>query len=79
MCSHKGPHLSIKPAGFIYGALAGVITTLMASMAAGDQEFTAKLQSLKAWMEARNLGKVDRAKIIGYYRASNRGNNSRGR
>lgn len=40
--------------GFIYGALAGVITTLMSSMAAGDAEFTAKLQSLKAWMQVRS-------------------------
>ena len=64
---------SILVTGFIYGALAGVISTLLIGMAAGDQEFTAKLQSLKAWMGARNLSKQDRTKILAYYRAANKG------
>jgi hypothetical protein len=39
----------------------------------GDQEFTAKLQSLKAWMGARALSKQDRTKILAYYKAANKG------
>jgi hypothetical protein len=59
--------MSILVTGFIYGALAGVISTLLMGLAAGDQEFTAKLQSLKAWMGARGLNKQDRSKILAYY------------
>ena len=59
--------------GFIYGALAGVISTLLMGLAAGDQEYTAKIQSLKAWMAARGLRKADRTKILAYYKAANKG------
>ena len=65
--------LSILFAGFIYGSLAGLISTLMMGVAAGDQEYASQLQSLKAWMSARNMRKPDRNKIIAYYRASRKG------
>ena len=65
--------LSILLTGFIYGALAGVISTLLMGLAAGDQEYTAKIQSLKAWMGARGLRKADRSKILAYYKAANKG------
>lgn len=68
--------LSILITGFIYGALAGVISTLLMGLAAGDQEFTAKLQSLKAWMHARSLSKQDQRKILSYYKAANKGSKS---
>ena len=68
--------ISILFTGFIYGSLAGVMSTLMMGLAAGDQEYAAKLQSLKAWMTARNLRKPDRNKIIAYYRAASKGTKS---
>ena len=39
--------------GFIYGSLAGVISSIMVTMGVGQQDSMLKLLSLKAWMNAR--------------------------
>ena len=46
---------SILMSGVIYGALAGVISTLMMGMAAGDQDYALNMQKVNAWMTARKL------------------------
>ena len=62
--------------GFIYGALAGVMATMMQGAKAGEQEYMAKLAALKAWMKARDLKKTDSQKILAYYRARSKGTSS---
>lgn len=56
--------------GFIYGALAGVISTLMMGMAAGDQDYAMRVQKLKAWMHARHLKKQGAPSFLRVHMAS---------
>jgi hypothetical protein len=54
----------------IYGALAGVMSTIMMAGSVGEQEYLVKLAQLKAWMKARHLTTRERVKIMGYFSAS---------
>ncbi len=53
----------------IYGALAGVMATIMMAGSVGEQEYLVKLAQLKAWMKARHLTTRERVKIMGYFSA----------
>lgn len=53
----------------IYGALAGVMSTIMMAGSVGEQEYLVKLAQLKAWMKARHLTTRERVKIMGYFSA----------
>ena len=59
--------------GFIYGSLAGVISSIMVTMGVGQQDSMLKLLSLKAWMKARNLKKSDKVKILAAFNNANEG------
>ena len=50
--------------GLIYGSLAGVISSIMMTLGAGQQDSMLKLLSLRHWMRARGLKTADKAKII---------------
>jgi CRP-like cAMP-binding protein len=52
--------------GFIYGGLAGVISSIMMTQGAGERESMAKMLSIKAWMKARGINKRDKAKIMAH-------------
>ena len=54
----------------IYGALAGVMATIMMAGSVGEQEYLVKLAQLKAWMKARHLSTDERVKIMGYFSAT---------
>lgn len=56
MSWHPTVH-SVLVSAVMYGAMAGVISTLLMGLAAGDQEYAAKIQGVKAWMSARRLKK----------------------
>ena len=59
--------------GFIYGSLAGVISSIMVTMGVGQQDSMLKLLSLKAWMKARSLKKSDKVKILAAFNQINEG------
>ena len=44
----------------IYGALAGVMSTMMMAGSIGEQEYLVKLAQLKAWMKARHMTTQER-------------------
>jgi hypothetical protein len=54
----------------IYGALAGVMSTMMMAGSIGEQEYLVKLAQLKAWMKARHLSTQERIRIMGYFSAN---------
>ena len=54
----------------IYGALAGVMSTMMMAGSIGEQEYLVKLAQLKAWMKARHLTASERIRIMGYFSAT---------
>jgi hypothetical protein len=54
----------------IYGALAGVMSTMMMAGSIGEQEYLVKLAQLKAWMKARHLTTQERIRIMGYFSAN---------
>ena len=58
--------------GFIYGALAATMSTLLMGMNVGEQEYMLKMSSIKGWMRAKDLSKGDMKKILNYYRAKNK-------
>ena len=49
---------------FIYGGLAGLMSTLMAHFSQGEEEYNTKLSALKAWMKARDVNLRDRDRIM---------------
>eukprot|EP01043_Picozoa_sp_COSAG02_P026259 COSAG02_NODE_1507_length_12231_cov_56.431751_4_plen_780_part_00 len=53
--------------GFIYGGLAGVISSLMMSSSAGEQEYVQKIVALKSWMKAKKMTKRHRMKILAHF------------
>ena len=55
--------------GFIYGGLAGVLSSLMMTQNAGEQVYMSKLLNLKNWMKNRNLNKRERARILSHFNA----------
>eukprot|EP01052_Picozoa_sp_SAG31_P015666 SAG31_NODE_1013_length_10376_cov_9.342220_5_plen_347_part_00 len=52
--------------GFIYGGLAAVLSSIMVTNSASDQEYMAKMLSIKAWMKSRGITKRDKAKILAH-------------
>ena len=48
----------------IVGCLAGVMSSIMMTMGAGQQEAMVKLLALRAWMRARGMKTSDKAKIL---------------
>lgn len=59
--------------GFIYGSLAGVISSIMVTLGVGQQDTMLKLLSLRAWMKARGLKKSDKVKIMTAFHQANEG------
>ncbi len=49
--------------GLIYGALAGVMSSIMMTSKIADQEKALKFASVRAWMRARGLARTTQAKI----------------
>jgi hypothetical protein len=54
----------------IYGALAGVMSTLMMAGSVGEQEYLVKLAQLKAWMKAKHLSTTERARLMSLFSAN---------
>ena len=54
----------------IYGALAGVMSTLMMAGSVGEQEYLVKLAQLKAWMKAKHLPMHERTAIMAFFSAN---------
>ena len=50
--------------GLIFGSLAGVISAIMVTLGAGEQDAMAKTLQLRAWMRARDIKSSDRVKIL---------------
>lgn len=50
--------------GLIFGSLAGVISGIMVTLGAGEQDAMAKTLQLRAWMRAREIKTSDRVKIL---------------
>ena len=48
---------------FIHAGLAGLMSTLMATLSQGEEEYNIKLLSIKAWMKARKLDQRDKDKV----------------
>ena len=59
--------LSDLVVGFIYGSLAGVISTVMVSSSYGEQEYIQKMVALKSWMKAKKMTKRHRMKILAHF------------
>lgn len=55
--------------GLIFGSLAGVISGIMVTLGAGQQDAMAKMLQLRAWMRARDLKTSDRVKILAAFNA----------
>ena len=53
--------------GFIYGGLAGVLSSIMMTQNAGEQEYMLQLLHLKSWMKARSLNQRERRKILAQF------------
>jgi CRP-like cAMP-binding protein/Ca2+-binding EF-hand superfamily protein len=53
--------------GIIYGALAGVISTIMMGMKTNDQEVQNKLRSMRTWMHEKKVPKLLQARIMQYF------------
>ena len=53
--------------GIIYGALAGVISTIMMGMKTNDQEVQNKLRSMRTWMHEKKVPKQLQARIMQYF------------
>ena len=56
--------------GLIYGALAGVMSSLMMSSKIVEQEKALKFASIRAWMKARHLTRPMQAAIMSYYNST---------
>ena len=50
--------------GLIYGALAGVISTIMMSLKGNEQEYTMKLKQLRSWMKDKKIPKTQQNRVI---------------
>ena len=50
--------------GLIFGSLAGVISAIMMTLGAGQQDAMLRLIELRSWMRARGLKTSDKAKIL---------------
>ena len=61
--------LSQLVVGFIYGALAGVMSSLMMGMKASEQAKALKMQTVRAWMSARKLQRPLQAAILNHYQS----------
>ena len=48
----------------IYGALAGVMSTLMMAGSVGEQEYLVKLAQLKAWMKSKHMSATESARLM---------------
>eukprot|EP01048_Picozoa_sp_COSAG05_P014942 COSAG05_NODE_1744_length_4158_cov_8.451589_3_plen_578_part_00 len=59
--------------GFIYGGLAGVISSLMMNSGASEQEMVQKMVALKSWMKSKNMTKKMRMKIQAHFEAQTDG------
>eukprot|EP01043_Picozoa_sp_COSAG02_P030124 COSAG02_NODE_1909_length_10419_cov_238.761725_7_plen_1462_part_00 len=55
--------------GLIFGSLAGIISGIMVTLGAGQQDAMAKMLQLRAWMRARDLKTSDRVKILAAFNA----------
>ena len=53
--------------GIIYGALAGVISTIMMGMKTNDQEVQNKLRSMRSWMHEKKVPKQLQTRIMQYF------------
>ncbi len=53
--------------GLIYAALAGVMSSIMMSSKAAEQEKTLKFASIRAWMKSRGLARTTQAQILSHY------------
>ena len=53
--------------GIIYGALAGVISTIMMGMKGNDQEVSNKLRSMRTWMHEKKVPKILQGRIMQYF------------
>jgi hypothetical protein len=53
--------------GFIYGGLAGVMSSLMMSGGASQQAYMEQMMALKAWMKSKRMPKRHRAKILAHF------------
>jgi hypothetical protein len=54
----------------IYGALAGVMSTLMMAGSVGEQEYLVKLAQLKAWMKAKHMPLAERSQVMAFFSAN---------
>ena len=59
--------------GLIYGALAGLMSSIMMSAQVAEQEKTLKFQSIRAWMKSRDLPRTMQAKIMSHYHSQYKG------
>ena len=59
--------------GFIYGGLAGVISSLMMNSGASEQEMVQKMVALKTWMKSKKMTKKMRMKIQAHFEAQTDG------
>jgi tetratricopeptide (TPR) repeat protein len=57
--------------GLIFGSLAGVISAIMMTLGAGQQDAMLKLLELRAWMRARDLKVSDKVKILAAFNTQN--------
>ena len=48
---------------FIYGGLAGLMSTMLSSMGAAEEEYAQKVASLRAWMKDRGLSRRTKEKV----------------
>ena len=53
--------------GFIYGGLAGVMSSLMMSGGSSQQAYMTQMMALKAWMKQKHMPKRHRAKITAHF------------
>ena len=53
--------------GFIFGALASLMSTVVATDAAAQQEIQSKLTAVKAWTQDRDLPKQDRTRVLKHF------------
>eukprot|EP01052_Picozoa_sp_SAG31_P008812 SAG31_NODE_451_length_15511_cov_77.547301_6_plen_520_part_00 len=55
--------------GFIFGAMAGVMSQLLASLKGNDQEYTLRLMGIRAWMKEQGVPKPEQRQVIDYFKA----------
>ena len=56
--------------GFIYGGLAGVLSSIMMTQNAGEQDHMLQMLQVKGWLHNRNLSPRERNKIMAFFNAA---------